>query len=103
MRFVYCYQMKEDPGWVQDVAPQHAAYWRELGLPGYAGGPFEDRSGGLILFDAPAEKQASELISDDPRGARRAVSPAPSASDCPPGCGRRGPPAGYPPRTSSFR
>ena len=66
MRFVYCYQMKEDPGGVHDVAPKHAAYWHRLGLPEYVGGPFEDRSGGLILFEAPAEKFASELISDDP-------------------------------------
>jgi hypothetical protein len=66
MRFVYYYWMKEDPGGVQEVAPKHAAYWHQLGLPEYVGGPFEDRSGGLILFDAPAEKRASELISDDP-------------------------------------
>jgi uncharacterized protein YciI len=66
MRFVYCYQMKEDRGGVQDVAPKHAAYWHQLGLPGYVGGPFEDRSGGLILFEAPTEKRASELTSDDP-------------------------------------
>jgi hypothetical protein len=63
---VYCYQMKEDPGAVQRVVPQHAAYWHRLSLPHYVGGPFEDRSGGLILFDAPMETRASALLADDP-------------------------------------
>ena len=70
MRFVYCYQMKEDPGAIQRAAPEHAAYWHQLGLPEYVGGPFEDRSGGLIVFDAPTQARASALLADDPfRGA----------------------------------
>jgi hypothetical protein len=35
---------------VVEVAPKHAAYWQGLDLPGYEGGPFEDRAGGLIVF-----------------------------------------------------
>lgn len=66
MRFVYCYWMKEDPRGVQDVAPKHAAYWHQLGLPAYVGGPFEDRSGGLISFDATDGERASDLVSEDP-------------------------------------
>jgi hypothetical protein len=55
VRFVYCYSMKDDPNGVRDVAPKHTAYWQKLGLAEYIGGPFADRSGGLISFDAPAE------------------------------------------------
>jgi uncharacterized protein YciI len=51
---------------VREVAPKHAAYWHELRLPGYVGGPFADRSGGLISFEAPVERSARQLISDDP-------------------------------------
>ncbi len=32
MRFVYCYQMKDDPGAVRRVAPKHEAYWHQMGL-----------------------------------------------------------------------
>src|SRR4029450_12491324 len=51
MRFVYCYSMKDDPAAVRELAPKHAAYWHELGLAEYIGGPFADRSGGLISFE----------------------------------------------------
>jgi hypothetical protein len=66
MRFVYCYWMTEDPGEIQRTAAEHAAYWLRLGLPEYVGGPFGDRSGGLITFEAPAKERADQLVSDDP-------------------------------------
>jgi hypothetical protein len=46
MRFLYFYLMKDAPDRVRATAPKHAAYWRELGLGDYLGGPFADRSGG---------------------------------------------------------
>jgi uncharacterized protein YciI len=58
--------MKDDPDRVRTVAPEHATYWRELGLPGYVGGPFADRSGGLITFEADAFEQAEGIIAVDP-------------------------------------
>ena len=63
---VYFYLMTNDASDVQLVAPQHAAYWRDLRLPGYRGGPFEDRSGGLITFEAPDLSTAEELVTGDP-------------------------------------
>jgi uncharacterized protein YciI len=66
MRFLFFYLMTDDPDRVREVAPRHAAYWRELALPGYLGGPFADRSGGLITFDADAPAQAQQLVTDDP-------------------------------------
>ncbi len=58
MRFLYFYLMTDAPDRVQAAAPKHAAYWRELALPRYLGGPFGDRSGGLITFEAGAAKEA---------------------------------------------
>jgi hypothetical protein len=44
----------------------HAAYWRRLAVPGYLGGPFADRSGGLITFEVDSRERAEQLVSDDP-------------------------------------
>lgn len=66
MRIAYSYLMKDDPDRVRTVAPEHAAYWRGLGLPGYLGGPFADRSGGLITFEADSLEQSERIIAADP-------------------------------------
>jgi uncharacterized protein YciI len=66
VKIAYWYWMKHDPDRVRTVAPEHAAYWRELGLPGYVGGPFADRSGGLITFEADSLEQAEGIIAADP-------------------------------------
>jgi uncharacterized protein YciI len=66
MRIAYFYWMKDDPDRVRTVAPEHAAYWRDLGLPGYLGGPLADRSGGLITFEADSLESAERLVAADP-------------------------------------
>jgi uncharacterized protein YciI len=66
MRFLYFYLMKDEPDRVRAVAPDHAAYWRDLGLRHYVGGPFEDRSGGLITFEVGSAEEAERLVADDP-------------------------------------
>lgn len=66
MRFVYFYFMVDSPDRVRTVAPAHAAYWRQLALPEYVGGPFADRSGGLITFAADTPARAEQLVADDP-------------------------------------
>jgi hypothetical protein len=48
------------------MAPEHAAYWRNQELRDYSGGPFEDRSGGLITFSADSLDDAQQLVRDDP-------------------------------------
>lgn len=65
-RFAYFYLMKKDPNRVQAVAPRHASYWNELALAGYLGGPFEDRTGGLITFDADDLSEVQRVVLDDP-------------------------------------
>ena len=64
--FVYFYRMTSDQDAVRRTAASHAAYWNELALAGYAGGPFADRSGGLILFTARNDDQARDLVDHDP-------------------------------------
>jgi uncharacterized protein YciI len=66
MRFLYFYLMRDASDRVRAVAPEHAAYWRELGLPDYLGGPFVDRSGGLITFEVASADEAERLVADDP-------------------------------------
>ena len=66
MRIAYFYWMKDDPDRVRTVAPEHAAYWRGLGLLGYLGGPFADSSGGLIIFEAESVETAESIIAADP-------------------------------------
>lgn len=66
MRVVHIYTMRHEPDRVRMVAPEHAIYWRGLDLPGYLGGPFPDRSGGLISFEANSLEEAEELFAADP-------------------------------------
>ena len=66
MRILYFYLMNGAPDRVRTVAPRHAAYCRELGLDHYLGGPFADRSGGLITFGAGSLSEAGQLMADDP-------------------------------------
>jgi uncharacterized protein YciI len=66
MRFSYFYFMKDDPGRVRAVVPEHTAYWRGLELPDYRGGPFADRDGGLITFTSDSDQDAEHLVANDP-------------------------------------
>jgi hypothetical protein len=64
--YAYFYLMKADPDRVRVVAPRHASYWMGLRLGHYLGGPFEDRTGGLITFDAYDAEQAQRAVREDP-------------------------------------
>ncbi|HEX5522331.1 MAG TPA: YciI family protein [Pedococcus sp.] len=66
MRFAYLYFMQDEPDRVRAVAPQHAAYWQAIKADGYLGGPFADRSGGLITFEASSRERAEEMTAHDP-------------------------------------
>jgi uncharacterized protein YciI len=65
VRFAYFYLMQDRPQAVQAVAPQHAAYWRHT-TRSHPGGPFTDRPGGLITFEADSARRAAELVAADP-------------------------------------
>jgi hypothetical protein len=57
--------MKDEAARVREVAPHHARYWSETGSA-ERGGPFSDRSGGLIIIDAADEGAAGQLVANDP-------------------------------------
>lgn len=64
--FAFFYLMKEEPEAIKEVAPKHVSYWKELQLEAYEGGPFEDRSGGLIIFKADDREAAMQIVKSDP-------------------------------------
>jgi uncharacterized protein YciI len=66
MAFLYFYVMRDAPSRRQAVAREHAAYWKRLGLRGFRGGPFADRSGGLITFEALSDDEAEGFVAGDP-------------------------------------
>jgi uncharacterized protein YciI len=65
-RFAFFYLMKDEAEQVGLAVPGHIEHWRELGFAGYLGGPFEDRTGGLIIFEADDAAQAGQAVKTDP-------------------------------------
>lgn len=65
-RFLYFYTMRDAPDAIRWVVPAHVEYWRDCRLPEYVGGPFGDRSGGLITFAAPSLEAARQTVQHDP-------------------------------------
>lgn len=65
-RFIYFYFNQDEPDKIRQVVTAHVRYWREAGLKGYLGGPFGDRTGGLITFIAHNLEEATEIIQRDP-------------------------------------
>jgi hypothetical protein len=66
MRVLYFYLMRDAEDRIRAAAPEHATYWRELGLEDYLGGPFADRSGGLITFEVGSIDEAERRVAEDP-------------------------------------
>jgi uncharacterized protein YciI len=65
-RFIYFYFNRNEPGNILKVVPNHLQYWKTANLKGYMGGPFGDRTGGLISFVASSLEEATEIILQDP-------------------------------------
>jgi uncharacterized protein YciI len=65
-RFVFFYLMRKDVPGIREAVPEHVAHWKDAGLEGYQGGPFADRSGGLITFRAAGLEQATAIVERDP-------------------------------------
>jgi uncharacterized protein YciI len=64
-RLAYFYFMKKEADKIQSVVPLHVEYWRQRNLKGYMGGPFADRSGGLITFEAESIVVNDPFVSED--------------------------------------
>ena len=65
-RFLYFYLMRKTPDTIRQLVPAHVQYWRSRDVPDYMGGPFADRTGGLITFSAVSLDDAQHIIMDDP-------------------------------------
>jgi uncharacterized protein YciI len=65
-RFVYFYFNRSEPEQVRHSVPSHVQYWKETNLQGYTGGPFADRTGGLIILMASSLEEATPIIHQDP-------------------------------------
>lgn len=65
-RFVYFYFNRDEPEKIRQVVPAHVQYWKTANLKGYMGGPFADRTGGLISFVANSISEATRVVEQDP-------------------------------------
>ena len=65
-RFLYFYFNRNEPDKIRQVVPAHVQYWKNANLQGYTGGPFADRTGGLIIFVAASLEEATGIIMQDP-------------------------------------
>lgn len=64
--YAYFYFMRAEETGIPEAVPAHVAHWRGLGLDDYIGGPFADRTGGLITFRAKAASWAEQAVETDP-------------------------------------
>ena len=64
--FVYFYFNRNAPEKIRQVVNAHVDYWKTANLKDYSGGPFSDRTGGLISFKASSLEEAAEIILKDP-------------------------------------
>lgn len=65
-RFLYFYFNRNEPEKIRQIVPAHVRYWKEANLKGYQGGPFADRTGGLISFVASSLEEATQIALQDP-------------------------------------
>jgi uncharacterized protein YciI len=65
-RFVYFYFNRDNPEKIRQAVPAHKEYWKTAGVEDYQGGPFADRTGGLISFSASSLEEATGIILQDP-------------------------------------
>lgn len=65
-RFVYFYLNRNEPEKIRQVVPAHVQYWITANLQGYMGGPFGDRTGGMISFVVSNLEEATAIILQDP-------------------------------------
>ncbi len=65
-RFLYFYFNRNQPEKIGQAIPAHVQYWNTANLRCYMGGPFADRTGGLITFIVPNLEEAEEIVQQDP-------------------------------------
>ena len=61
--FAFVYFMKDTPHKIREVVPYHVDYWNHNRPERYVGGPFADRTGGLISFEASSQSRKRAALS----------------------------------------
>ena len=64
--FAFSYQMRNRPEQIKTSVSGHVTYWKGQTFEYYKGGPYADRSGGMIVFSAPSMTEAQDIIEKDP-------------------------------------
>ncbi len=64
--FAFSYTMVNEPDKIGQQVKSHIEYWGNKHFDYYKGGPFADKSGGLITFTASNEEEAKAIIAKDP-------------------------------------
>lgn len=64
--FMFSYQMHNRPEQIKSTVLGHVSYWKSQTFEYYKGGPYADRSGGMIIFTAPGIAEARSIIEKDP-------------------------------------
>jgi uncharacterized protein YciI len=65
-RFAFCYQMEGEAISIAATIAAHVTYWKDAAVDDCLGGPFADRSGGLITFATATLEEANRITQDDP-------------------------------------
>lgn len=73
-QFVFFYLMKPEAEKISHLVPEHIRYWETNKPTNYNGGPFGDKSGGLIVFEADDLDIAKKMVADDPFVKNRTIS-----------------------------
>ena len=60
-KYVFLYFIKNTPEKISLVI----SYWKDVNVDSDKGGPFGDRSGGLIAFAAESLEDAKKIVNDD--------------------------------------
>jgi uncharacterized protein YciI len=64
--FVFCYFMNFDPAELKTLIPEQIEYCQHYAPENFIGGPFKDRSGGMLSFSAPDLDAATAICENDP-------------------------------------
>ena len=64
--YVFSYMMSDQREKIKALVSLHIEYWNSQEFEYYKGGPYSDRSGGLIIFSSANIKEAESVISNDP-------------------------------------
>lgn len=64
--YVYFYFTDSNNIHIKDIIRKHIEYWKDQKPENYQGGPFSDRSGGMISFTAENFETAQNLALGDP-------------------------------------